>query len=128
MTSRIARVLRLLVLLALGCGSANQDKYKDAAIGTGIAIAATGVHRAVTKDCWGRCSPGYLCNEESGFCELGECMPACEVGSHCVRDARDLPYCARDPGLAPPHPANTSAAPPPSPLQNLPMPGTSVQQ
>jgi hypothetical protein len=115
------RALVLLLPLALGCGSSHQDKYAEAAVGTGIAVAMTGVHRAATKDCWGRCSPGYLCNEESGLCELGECLPGCEAGTHCARDARNVAYCARDAGLSPPHPAQKNAPNPPSPLTNGPI-------
>jgi hypothetical protein len=123
----VRTLLWLLPLAATSCGSANQEKYAQAAVGTGLAVAATGVHRALTKDCWGRCSPGYLCNEESGFCERGECLPGCEVGAHCVRDVRGIPYCARDAGLAPAHPAQPNAAPPPAPLQNVPTTTTRIE-
>jgi hypothetical protein len=117
---RLSRTL-LLLPLAFGCGSSNHDKYVQAAVGAGLAVAVTGVHRAVTKDCWARCSPGYLCNQESGLCERGECLPACEVGMHCTLDGAKVPYCARDAGFAPPHPAQANAPNPPVPLQSGPL-------
>lgn len=89
----------VLVLAPLGvssCGSTNQQNYVHAAVGAGAAIAAVGINRAITKDCWARCSPGYLCNEERGLCELGECLPGCAVGFHCVRDIKLGTYCVRD--------------------------------
>jgi hypothetical protein len=100
---RLRSALLVWLPLALtSCAGGNQDKYAEAAIGTGIVLAATGVNRAVTKDCWARCSPGYLCNQQSGLCELGECYPGCEAGDHCVRDVREVSYCAPDMTQAPP--------------------------
>ena len=63
-----------------GCGG---NPYTEAAVATGVAVAATGVHRAITDDCWARCSPGYACNQESGLCEPGECDPSCPAGYMC---------------------------------------------
>jgi hypothetical protein len=94
-------IVALVVPLGLwSCSRANQTNYAHAAIGTGAAIGWVGVHRAITKDCWGRCRLGYLCNEENGLCELGECLPGCEVGTHCVRDLRGRTYCVNDVGGA----------------------------
>lgn len=55
-----------------------------AALGTGVMVGAVGVNRAATGDCWAHCSPGYVCNQESGLCEKGECYPACDAGYHCA--------------------------------------------
>jgi len=63
------------------CGG---NSYATAAGATAVTVAATGVHRALTHDCWGRCSAGYACNEHSGFCEPGECDPACPAGYSCA--------------------------------------------
>ena len=92
---------RLLIALVLplapaSCSETNKQNYARAAVATGAMIAAVGINRAITDDCWGRCSAGYLCNEESGLCELGECLPGCEVGYHCVKDVRGVTYCASD--------------------------------
>lgn len=69
---------------AVGCGptSGNTAGGAVAALATGIAIA--GANRAVTGDCWGRCSTGYICNRSSGLCEAGECRPACDPGTYCA--------------------------------------------
>lgn len=48
-------------------------------------VAATGVNRALTKECWAACTPGYVCNHESGLCEPGECKPTCQEAQVCAR-------------------------------------------
>ena len=80
---RHALVLALLISsgVSVGCGSSSEAV--EAIATAGIAVAATGVHRAITGDCWGRCSVGYTCNEKSGFCEPGECYPSCPGGYTC---------------------------------------------
>jgi hypothetical protein len=74
-------ILFVLGGLPLACGG---NDYATAAGATAVAVAATGVHRALTGDCWGRCSPGYACNHESGLCVPGECDPICPAGSSCT--------------------------------------------
>lgn len=87
-------LLVLAALLGAGCGD---SKYAQAGVGTAAAVAAVGLNRAVTGDCWGRCQAGYLCNQESGLCERGECMPPCATGSHCTRGPTGELACAPDP-------------------------------
>ena len=89
----------VVAFASTSCGPKNEENLKNAAIAAPVAIAMVGVYRAVTNECWGRCSTGYLCNEESGLCELGECLPGCEVGSHCVRDPRGNTSCVSDTGV-----------------------------
>lgn len=69
--------------LSVGCGGNNDAA--GAAVATGIAVAGSGVNRAVTKDCWARCSNGWVCNQETGLCEKGECIPSCSPGYACTR-------------------------------------------
>lgn len=78
----IALPASLLFALAGGCGTQNQGT--QAAIGTGVVVAASGINRAATKECWARCSAGYLCNQKTGLCEPGECTPACPSGYACT--------------------------------------------
>jgi hypothetical protein len=40
----------------------------NAAIGTGIAVGAAAVNRAVTGECWAACRPGTICDKTSGLC------------------------------------------------------------
>lgn len=103
----------MLLVLAGGCSEANRDAYAQAAVGTGAAVTMVGVNRAVTHDCWARCSPGYLCNEKTGLCDPGECLPGCSVGMHCARDVRGVALCVRDPVGAPS--ASPSVEPPGTP-------------
>lgn len=59
----------LLALAPLACGgSAGNTTVASAAIGTGLAVAAAGINRAVNKECWAACRPGLVCNHESGLC------------------------------------------------------------
>jgi hypothetical protein len=84
------------VVGATSCSDANKQTYAQAAVASVAAVGAVGIYRAITNDCWARCSPGYLCNEESGLCERGECLPACEFGTHCVRDVSGEYRCKSD--------------------------------
>ena len=59
----------LLVLAPSACaGSSGSSTVANAAIGTGLAVAAAGINRAVNKECWAACRPGLVCNRESGLC------------------------------------------------------------
>lgn len=83
---RFAMCSLLSPLLAspLGCSG---SEAATAAVATGVAVAATGVHRAATKDCWARCSKGYACNQKTGLCEPFECDPSCPDGTSCTIQA-----------------------------------------
>jgi hypothetical protein len=124
MRGSLAASILVAFALNVSCSDANQNTYAQAALATGILFGAVGIHRAITNDCWARCSPGYLCNHESGLCEPGECVPACEFGAHCARDVNGAYRCLRDsdpavtaaamPGITPATPP--PAAPPPTPF------------
>lgn len=73
----------LALVVASGCGGSSDAA--GAAAAASLAVAASGVNRAVTNDCWARCSNGWLCNQESGLCERGECIPSCAPGYKCTR-------------------------------------------
>lgn len=47
-------------------GAAN---YQGAAVGAVFGVAAAGVNRAITGDCWASCRPGTRCDKKSGLCE-----------------------------------------------------------
>ncbi|MFO0589325.1 MAG: hypothetical protein U0441_17440 [Polyangiaceae bacterium] len=47
-------------------GAAN---YRGAAVGAAFGLAAAGVNRAITGDCWAACRPGTRCDRKSGLCE-----------------------------------------------------------
>ena len=110
MTKRFVPALVALLGLA-ACSDSNKNTYAQALTGTGLMVTAVGVHRAVTGDCWAHCSPGYLCNEESGLCERGECVPACELGQHCVHEVSGRIRCIPD---ADPAVRSETAATPPA--------------
>ena len=97
---RASRWLFVGGFLALGgsCSNVNQHTYAQAGVAAVVAVTTVGIHRALTHDCWARCRPGYLCNHESGLCELGECLPSCPYGTHCTRDVGGTYRCASDLG------------------------------
>jgi hypothetical protein len=73
----------LALFATSGCGGSSDAAGAAAAVS--IAVAESAVNRAVTKDCWARCSTGWICNQESGLCEKGECTPSCAPGYACTR-------------------------------------------
>jgi hypothetical protein len=95
---RAAHAVRALFVLtaSVGCGGTSKNDYAEAAVWTGVAVAEVGFYRALTHGCWAACRPGYLCNAKNGLCEVGECLPGCEFGWHCVRDATGKHYCVPD--------------------------------
>lgn len=59
--------------LCAGCPKASSTNgpanYQGAAIGAAFGVAAAGVNRAITGDCWASCRDGTRCNRKSGLCE-----------------------------------------------------------
>lgn len=78
----------------LGCGSfpATQgcNQAACAIVGTAVAVAAVGAHRAATGACWGMCGPGLVCDHASGLCVAGECYPSCSANESCERTPAGL--------------------------------------
>lgn len=70
-----------LVLLPR-CGGSTEAQ---AVAATAVMVAATGVNRALTGECWAACTPGHVCDHESGLCVAGECSPTCPETQTCVR-------------------------------------------
>ena len=66
------RLLALLLVLApIVCGGAQgcaNPAVTGAVVGTGLAVAAAGLNRAVTHECWAACRPGLECDRASGLC------------------------------------------------------------
>jgi hypothetical protein len=70
----LARVLAASLGLSAALGAAacqTSSRYAtpaNAAIGTGIAVGAAAVNRAVTGECWASCRPGTVCDRATGLC------------------------------------------------------------
>lgn len=97
----------MTLMIATGCG--DPSTTAGAVTAASIAVAGSAVNRAATKDCWARCSQGWVCNQESGLCEKGECIPGCapgyactrsRAGNTCVADGAPLVDPVRDPSRA----------------------------
>src|SRR5690349_5803693 len=54
---------------SVACTRSSQNLAQSAAfVGTAVAVAAAGVNRAVTGDCWASCREGMVCDHATGFC------------------------------------------------------------
>lgn len=101
-------------------------------------VAAVAVNRAVTNECWAACTPGYVCDHESGLCVQGECVPRCSDEQVCARLDQKLTCVHKgflynrnvrgagpvvSPGAAPdPHPEPpTHRSAPPAPAVPIPL-------
>ena len=69
--------------LAFACGGTND--YLGAAVTAGAAVAAAGVNRAATGDCWAQCRNGMMCDRDSGTCVAVPCGGACPADWRCER-------------------------------------------
>jgi hypothetical protein len=62
----------------------------------GSSVAAVGMHRQVTGDCWGACQIGTMCDRDSGLCVPKPCNNECRYdekceSGRCVRRSREAP-------------------------------------
>ncbi len=57
-----------VLALALTPVACTGSSAANAAIGTGMAVAAAGINRAVNHECWAACRPGLVCDHGSGLC------------------------------------------------------------
>src|SRR5690606_2755125 len=57
----------------------------QAAAGAAAMVTATGLNRAMTGECWAACTPGYVCEHDTGLCVPGECSPSCKEEQLCVQ-------------------------------------------
>lgn len=81
-----ARSIALATLITLGCGQS--DKAARAAVGLGLGVAAAGVNRAVTGECWASCAPGQACDRARGVCVPIPCGGKCPPDERCVESAQ----------------------------------------
>ena len=76
------RKLAAAFAVLLGCGG-----HGDAAgaVVTAVThVALTGVNRAITKDCWGQCLGGLVCDHASGVCvKRPPCGDVCKSDETC---------------------------------------------
>lgn len=77
------RVVALLaVLVTVACGSSSN--YAGAAAAAGLGVGAAGINRAITKDCWGQCLNGLVCDHNRGICvERAPCGGRCGPDERC---------------------------------------------
>ncbi len=78
--------LSLLAAGAIACGG--KSDYVGAALTAGAGVGAAGVNRAITKDCWGQCLHGLVCDHGSGLCvERAPCGGRCGPDETCEEGA-----------------------------------------
>jgi hypothetical protein len=93
---RLLLPLAMAVAASLGCGPRNTHNYQAAAVGAGAVALHSVAYRAVTGNCYAMCTPGHLCDRQTGMCVPSECSPACPDGQRCTRDLDNRLYCEDD--------------------------------
>ncbi|MBL8921247.1 MAG: hypothetical protein JNJ54_20455 [Myxococcaceae bacterium] len=114
------RVLWLAAGLGIGCSAAGANAVLNTAVGAAVAGA-----RRSNGECYVPCTPGNVCNPQSGLCEplpcRGECRfgEVCEqqpTGDRCVPEASAAPLQLRQSSAT-----VTPAAPSPTPDAGMPL-------
>ncbi len=78
----LAPTLLALAVAGAGAGCAHGN-VGDAILMTGIALASSGVSRAL-GGCYAACPPGTTCNPATGMCDTLPCRGQCGPGQRCV--------------------------------------------
>jgi hypothetical protein len=71
MSPRSAACIALAAVVATLAACRTSSPYAtpaSVAVGTGLAVAAAGVNRAITHECWAACRPGTICDKATGLC------------------------------------------------------------
>ena len=72
-------IAAVLVLMLCGCLGV------DHVVGYGV-MAATGAAMRKEGTCYAACSPGTVCNGQTGYCEVQACHARCRPSEICVND------------------------------------------
>ena len=86
----------ILIALSLGCSPRNTRNYQAGGAALGVAAVHAVGYRAITGNCYAICTPGNVCDRQTGFCVPSECSPACADGQRCQRDLDGRLYCEDD--------------------------------
>jgi len=84
--SRAVKLACIGVTATVGCVIANLAPYPAAAVMAGTGVAAVGVNRSLTGDCWGWCGAGSVCDRDSGLCVRQPCGGNCRYDEACEND------------------------------------------
>ena len=81
--------------------------YPAAAAMAATGVAAVGVNRSITGDCWGACVGRTTCERDSGLCVPRACGDECRIDEVCENDKcilrrREQPSFAATPDASPP--------------------------
>ncbi|HMI88136.1 MAG TPA: hypothetical protein VK550_28825 [Polyangiaceae bacterium] len=74
--------------------------YPAAAVMGASGVAAVGVNRSRTGDCWGSCSAHHVCDRDSGMCVAQACGGDCRIDEVCEHE-RCVLRRREQPGVAP---------------------------
>jgi hypothetical protein len=86
-----------VALTVTSCVLIGVAPYPAAAVMAGTGVAAAGVNRSVTGDCWGSCQGHTMCERDSGLCVPIPCGGECRYDEACV-DGRCAPRRREQPG------------------------------
>lgn len=82
---RLACVGLAALSATLACVVAGLAPYPAAAVMAGTGVAAVGVNRSITGECWGACVGG-ICDRDSGMCVPRPCRGECRYDEVCEND------------------------------------------
>ena len=60
--------------------------YPAAAVMGATGVAAVGVNRSMTGDCWGSCYAPQVCERDSGLCVRRPCDGECRIDEMCENE------------------------------------------
>jgi hypothetical protein len=91
-----AGALAFLIAMSACGGGPYTNNYGAAGVGLGAAVAGAVGYRAITGGCVAQCTPGHVCDRQSGLCVPSECSPSCPAGQQCQRDSDGRMICVDD--------------------------------
>jgi len=101
MVMRLACIGLAALSATVACVVAGLAPYPAAAVMAGTGVAAVGVNRSITGECWGACVGG-ICDRDSGMCVPRPCRGECRYDEVCENDKcvlrrREQPAFAAEP-------------------------------
>jgi hypothetical protein len=70
----------------LACVAIGMAPYPAAGVMAGTGVAAVGVNRHLTGDCWGSCGAHRMCDHDSGLCVPQPCGGECRYDEICQHE------------------------------------------
>src|SRR5689334_21218162 len=86
MSKKTAMIAGLVVSATAACTVIGLAPYPAAAVMGATGVAAVGVNRSITGDCWGSCGAHRMCDHDSGMCVAQPCGGECRYDEACENE------------------------------------------